>query len=452
MRVPRLEKKLGIEVYASRSPGIGGRIRRFPEDFVVEEILVDGSKAEVSQVEVQRSARRGRYLICVMVKRGWDTLLAVKTVARQLRISGERINIAGIKDAKALTAQHISIGRFTPEQVSGVKIKDITLHPLRFADEKISSELLMANEFHIVIRAIPHKASTVEQRVEKVQNELSTLGGVPNFFGHQRFGTVRPITHLVGYSLLREEWKRAVLTFLAAPSPHEHPESREARQRLGDNEDFSKAVRYFPANLKYEHLMLRHLARRPNDFVGALRRLPRKLCKLFVQAYQSYIFNRALSERFRRCSLTEAYVGDYVVTLGKQGLARRESKQVTTQTRPSIQEALDKNKMRVCIPLIGFKQGTSEGVQGEIEHEILEGEGVEPENFHIAAMPEISAAGRLRPVLVPIINLSTDAISKDATIPSMQTIGLNFMLHRGSYATVVLREFIKPRDLIRAGF
>lgn len=78
MRVPRLERNLGIEVYASHSPGVGGRIRRFPEDFVVEEILVDGSKAKTSSVEPRPPVGKGRYLVCVLVKRDWDTLLSAK--------------------------------------------------------------------------------------------------------------------------------------------------------------------------------------------------------------------------------------------------------------------------------------------------------------------------------------------------------------------------------------
>ena len=190
---------LGIEVYASKSPGIGGRIRQFPEDFVVEEVLADGSRAEVKSArKTLHVTGRGRYLACVLIKRNWDTILAVEAVAKQLGMSAEAIQIAGIKDAKAVTAQHISIGRVTPEQVSQVKIRDINLHPFRFVNEKIHSGLLLGNFFRIVIRAIAHSSSLIEKRMENMQNELSSWGGIPNFFGHQRFGTVRPITHIVG--------------------------------------------------------------------------------------------------------------------------------------------------------------------------------------------------------------------------------------------------------------
>lgn len=453
MKVPTLEKELGMEIYATQSLGIGGRIRQFLEDFVVEELLVDGSKAEVSPIETQEPVGRGRYLICVLVKRNWDTLLAVRRVARRLGISHKRIRIAGMKDAKALTAQHISLQGVAPTRASQVKIKDITLHPLRFSDRRIFSQLLLGNQFQVVIRALSHSSSVIEQRVKKVQNELAGLGGFPNFYGHQRFGTIRPITHLVGRFLTRGDLEKAALTFLAQPSIHEHPESREARKQLRDTQDFEEALRCFPRHLKYERFMLGHLAKQPRDFVGAFRELPLKLRKLFVQAYQSFLFNNFLSERIRRgIPLDEAQIGDYVMEIDDHGLPTTDFMQVTASSLQTVKKALNEGKMRVAIPLVGVKQPPSQGVQGEIEQEILETENVNPQNFHISFMPEVSASGVLREILAPAINLSVEEVSGDSGNPSKRKTRLGFTLHRGSYATVLLREFMKPRDLIKAGF
>jgi tRNA pseudouridine13 synthase len=453
LKVPTLEKELGMEVYATQSLGIGGRIRQFLDDFVVEELLVDGSKAEVSPVETQKPFGRGRYLICVLVKRDWDTLLAVRRIAGGLGISSKRIRIAGMKDAKALTAQHISLQGVTPTRASQVKIKDIVLHSLRFSDRRIFSQLLLGNQFQVVIRAISHSSSVVEQRVKNVQNELMSLGGFPNFYGHQRFGTIRPITHLVGRFLARGELEKAVFVFLAQPSIHEHPESREAREQLRDTRDFEEALRCFPRHLRYECFMLGHLAKYPRDFVGAFRELPLNLRKLFVQAYQSFLFNKFLSERIRRgIPLNETQIGDYVVKLDDHGLPTTEFMQVAASSLQTVKEALKEGKMRVAIPLVGFKQPPSQGVQGEIEKEILETENVNLQNFRISFMPEVSAGGELRIILGPITNLSVEEISKDSANPSKRKTRLSFTLHRGSYATVLLREFMKCRNLIKAGF
>ena len=453
MKVPRIEKELGMEIFATQSPGVGGKIRQLIEDFVVEELLVDGSEAEVSPAEIHEPVGRGRYLICVLVKRDWDTLLAVRKIARRLGVSHKRIRIAGMKDAKALTAQHISLQGVAPTRASQVKIKDITLHPIRFSDRRIFSQLLLGNQFQVVIRAISHISSVVEKRVKNVENELARLGGAPNFFGHQRFGTIRPITHLVGRFLTRGDLEKAAFAFLAQPSTHEHPESMEAREQLRDSQDFEKALRCFPEHLRYERFMLGHLAKQPRDFVGAFRELPLKLRKLFVQAYQSFLFNKFLSERIRRGGpLNEAQVGDYIMKLGDHGLPTTEFTQVTNAALQAVKKALNEGKMRVAIPLVGFNQLTSQGVQGEIEKEILETENVNPQDFQISFMPEVSAPGMLRAILAVATNLSVEKASGDSANPSKRKTRLGFTLHRGSYATVLLREFMKPRYLIKAGF
>ncbi|KPV62689.1 MAG: putative tRNA pseudouridine synthase D [Candidatus Bathyarchaeota archaeon BA1] len=108
--------------------------------------------------------------------------------------------------------------------------------------------------------------------------------------------------------------------------------------------------------------------------------------------------------------------------------------------------------MRIALPLIGFKQPPSDGIQGEIERETLESEGVSPQDFRVSSMPEISASGGLRTISASMILLSTDGASRDSVDPSKQRVGLSFTLHRGSYATTLLREFMKPRDLVKAGF
>ncbi len=427
MNVPNLDKTLGIEVYASKSPGIGGTIRELPEDFVVEEILLDGSKVTIQPRETAPLTGLGRYLVCGMVKRNWDTLLAVRAIAQQLGMSEDRVQIAGIKDASALTAQHISISRTTPDVISKVNIRDIRLYPMRFSNEKMHSALLYGNQFRITIRSLIGSSSRIIEKTQNAKSELESLGGAPNFFGHQRFGTTRPITHTVGRHIVQGRWEEAAMAFLADSSEHEHPESRQARQRLGQERDFNEAFQYFPPQLKYERLMLSHLARHPKDFVAAFRRLPIKLCELFVQAYQSFLFNRFLSQRMRHGTpITQSQEGDFVLKI----------------------DGID----FVALPLVGYKQSLSSGIQGRIEQEILDKENLTPQQFRIALMPQISSPGGLRTALSTINYLSIGEPEKDEANPSRQTVTLGFTLRKGSYATVVLREFMKPKNPIKARF
>ncbi|MDQ1279728.1 MAG: tRNA pseudouridine13 synthase, partial [Thermoproteota archaeon] len=46
----------------------------------------------------------------------------------------------------------------------------------------------------------------------------------------------------------------------------------------------------------YEKNMLRHLTRLPNDYAGALRKIPKKILNIYVHAYQSRIFNESLQQ------------------------------------------------------------------------------------------------------------------------------------------------------------
>lgn len=452
MQVPKLEKDIGIEVYATETSGIGGVIRSFPEDFAVEEVLIDGSHAKIIPTEnLSQAVGRGRYLRCILIKRNWDTLLAVKKIAGQLGISQERIQIAGIKDAKAVTAQHIAISRLIPEQLQKIRIKDIAVLPKNYSNEILNSNSLLGNRFQITVRAIGNSVSTIQKRMQGIREELSILGGMPNFFGHQRFGTIRAITHLVGKALVLGNLEEAALTFLAQPSPYEHSESRQARQRLRMEQDWKKALRYFPRKLHYERLMLSHLSKRRGDYAGAFRKLPIKLRKLFIQAYQSYFFNRFLSQRLKEgILLNEPQNGDYVVHVNSQGLATGEFTQLTSSA--NVKEDLRRGRIQLAIPLIGYKQSFSSGVQGEIEGKILEAEQVTCQNFFVSCMPEIKAPGGLRPIIARITDFSISDISDDSVNATKRKVTLGFMLNRSSYATVLLREFMKPKNLIKAGF
>ena len=454
LKVPQLEKELGIEVYATQPDGIRGKIRQLLDDFVVEELLVNDSLAEVSPPSgILEPAGEGNYLICVMVKRKWDTFMAVREVAHGLHISQKRVRFAGIKDTKALTAQHISLQNVSVNKVLNLQIKDITVYPLRFSRDRIYSQLIKGNRFHITVRGIDHPALVIEEWIKGTIEEIEQLGGVPNFFGHQRFGTIRPNTHQVGKYLTRGEPEKAALAFLAEPRIHEHPEARAARQQLEDNMDFAEAYQQFPRFLRYERFMLHHLAKYPTDFVGAFRTLPRRLRKLFVQAYQSYLFNRFLSERIRRgIPLNEPKIGDYLIKLDEHRIPTEEWSQATEQNIQDITAATKEGKMCVAAPLIGPDQPSSKGLQGEIEQTILEAENVLPTAFKIPYMPEATAEGRVRAVLNPVWNLVQEEISEDKENEGKQIIKIGFTLNRGSYATVVLREFMKPQDLIQAGY
>jgi tRNA pseudouridine13 synthase len=451
--VPDLECNLGIGIYASRTEGIGGKIRASPDDFIVEEVLIDGSKASAHPECVQRlTSGHGRYLVCVLIKKGWDTFAAIRAIAHQVGVSHGRINIAGIKDARALTAQHISIGGVPPQKALAVNLNNLTLTPIRFSSEKISAKVLFGNQFGIVVRSIFGSSSEAHERTEKIKAELAELGGFPNFFGHQRFGTVRPVTHMVGRYLIQGKFEDAARVFLTEPSVFEHRKARNARKKLRETQDYKDCLKLFPRRLVYERLMLRYLANYPNDFLGAFRRLSRSIRLLFVQSYQSYLFNLFLSERINEgLPVNKARVGDYVVTLNEKGLPMGSVKKAELSGLSEINKSICMGRMTVAIPMVGYDQLVSDGSQGQIETNILEQENITPEDFRCENMPEVGTPGGVRATITPLLDLNIEEIEEgnDRDHFSMR---FGFMLRKGSYATVALREFMKPKDLIKAGF
>jgi tRNA pseudouridine13 synthase len=457
LAVPEIERQMGIEVYATKTAGITGAIRRAVEDFVVEEVLVDGSKATAEKTAAKpalgATEARQRFLLCILVKRNWDTFIAVKNVAKELGISQEHIQIAGIKDAKAVTAQYVTVEGVSAEEAAKVHFKDVELRPLGYFREQLCSFYLLCNNFKIKITEINHPKAHVEQQVAAVTAEIAAAGGIPNFYGHQRFGTTRALTHLVGKAMVQGNLEEAAMVFLAKPSVHEHPESRRARTELQETRNFERALQDFPSQLRFERTMLAYLVEHPTDFSGAFRRLPLKLQLLFVQAWQSYLFNRFLSARIKSgVPMGKAEAGDYVVNVERSGLPMvRTGKIVEASNAAEVNRLIEAGKIRVALPIFGAKQRLSGGAMGELEMRVLEEEGVEAAGFRVPAMPEISAKGELRAAVCPVSDFAAGKVSADSDKCQLQ-VALEFRLLRGSYATVLLREIMKPTDLIAAGF
>ncbi len=457
MPIAEIDKLLGIEVYATMTAGVGGAIKESVDDFMVEEVLVDGSKASINGPVPSRilgsTLEKQRFLLCVLVKRNWDTFIAVKNVAKALGIDQAKVQFAGIKDARAITAQHITIENASMEDIREITVKDIEVRPVGYVREQLSLFYLLGNNFIITIKSITAPEATINEQIARTLQELDVIGGIPNFFGHQRFGTTRPITHLVGKALVRGDFEEAAMLFLAKPSIHEHPTSRQAREDLQSTRDFKRAQENFPKQLRFERLMLNHLANHSGDLVGAFKRLPLKLQALFFQAHQSYLFNRFLSERIKYgLSLNEAVVGDFVVGIERSGLPMTSmSRTVTSENLSENNAQVKAGRLRVALPIVGVKQKLSQGVMGQVEKQVLGQEAISADNLGGNALSRVGGKGGLRTVVTPIRDFKLRGVSGNADDIGYQA-KLSFMLLRGSYATILLREIMKPSEPIAAHF
>lgn len=441
-----LERRVGIGFYSTTSQGIGGRLRQRPDDFIVKEVLVNEMIAEPGgQYRTQRDT--GGFLVCILEKRGLDTFTAIRRIAEKLKISENRIDYAGLKDANALTYQFITIQRIRPSKIEGLQVDGVKLQSLYRSNRPITSEELVGNIFKISIRKIELQKKSLRRRIDAIQTEILREGGIPNFFGHQRFGTFRPITHTVGKSILIGDYRQAVLTYLLEPNLKENPYLSKIRAELSDTMDFEKALRVFPKKLEYERILLSHLSKRPNDYVNAIRKLPIGLRRLFIHAYQAYLFNRILSERVRcNLSLTNAETGDRVCELDPYGNPKGTPIKVDRKNAHTVGERIGKSKMGIVLPVLGFDTSTSDSEQGRIEKRIMKKERIQNEVFLTPAMPEMKAYGRYRTVIAKTRMISKPDIRRESSNRASLLVNVRFSLPKGSYATVVLREFMKADD------
>ena len=128
------------------------------------------------------------------------------------------------------------------------------------------------------------------------------------------------------------------------------------------------------------------------------------------------------------------------------------AKLVKAEAVAEANEQIRNGKMRLALPLVGIRQKPSQGAMGRIEREILEEEAIKTENFRINEITKISGKGGLRTVLTPIQSFTCHGVSACDSGQKASQADLRFMLMRGSYATVLLREIMKPENPIMAGF
>jgi len=419
------ERDLGLELFYTQDlPGIGGKLRKVPEDFQVDEVSV-----------MPPAHDDGRFVVARVWHRNWEMNRLVRRIGTNLGISRARIGFAGTKDGRSVATQLMSFNAPLAD-VKALAIPDVRILEAYRARRMVEIGDLIGNSFRIRVADID---PSVDARsiCQSVRERLDELGGFPNFFGTQRFGSIRPITHLIGRDLIRGDFESAVMRYVANPMEDEPSEANEARRRLQETRDFEQALREFPEKLTFERTMIGYLSRNPDDYLGALRTLPANLLMMFVHAYQSYLFNIMLSERIRRgLSIREPIVGDLVLPLNKLSLPDHDNPiLVTPDNLDKARRNASEGKAFVSGLLYGTESAFADGVMGEIERAVIERERIEKLDFQIVGLREASSKGTRRELLAPYRDLGIEFGEGEVTF--------SFTLNKGCYATALLREFMK---------
>ncbi|ALT67967.1 tRNA pseudouridine(13) synthase TruD [Methanobrevibacter millerae] len=417
---------LNANTYVTSQEGIGGSIRNQYEDFYVEEIpeLIPTGEGPNVWVWIEKIGR--------------TTLDVVLDIARDLHIDRKRMGFAGMKDKKALTRQWICIANMDSEeqfrQVENLDIYKTDFLKITRGRKKLRMGQLKGNKFRILIRDL----DDIEKSADIANDVLKELEvtGVPNYFGWQRFGRPRTNTHLVGEALIHNDLAEAVRIYVGNPSEDESLENQKARQAYDDG-DLEKSLELMGKGMRYEKMIVRQLIKDSKKgelddkaYMNAIHALPKPLQRMFVHAYQSYLFNDVVSRRVEM-GINKYIEGDIIID--------NDENIVRDKTSDEYQEMIDNFEVNPTVPLFGTKVPFAGGEVGEMEKSVLESYGLEKSDFEVPKMPRLGSHGLRRALRFQVWDASAKATDEGVLA--------EFSINKGSYATAVLREVMK-KDVV----
>ncbi|HSF66791.1 MAG TPA: tRNA pseudouridine(13) synthase TruD [Nitrospiraceae bacterium] len=174
-------------------PGIGGQARTIPEDFQVEER------------PLYLPCGEGEHLYIRIRKRLLSTPDLVLRLSSTLGVKAQAIGVAGLKDARAVTTQMVSLLGVTPDRLDRLKLDEhlLSVEVLGRHHNRLRSGHHAGNHFRLVIRDVAtHAGETVP-----LVTDMLVRRGVPNYFGPQRQGRSGQ-NYLTGAQLLVDPVRR----------------------------------------------------------------------------------------------------------------------------------------------------------------------------------------------------------------------------------------------------
>lgn len=423
-------------------PAIPGTLRDELQGFRVEE------------VPLYEPAGDGEHLYLRIEKTGISTDEAIRRIARTLGVQRARIGHAGLKDARAITTQWLSIqGAFVHqskqlEGVEGLRVLEAKLHR-----NKLKVGHLAGNRFQLVLRgAGPHEATA-----RAVLERLAATGAAA-YFGLQRFGRDRS-THRLGEALVHDQAERFVELLIfgpggrdgpvseaepVTPEPDEEDEAEgetkpappaqpgrvaEARA-LARKGDLEGAARAMPMALASEHAALRCLAQ-GRGAEAAIKAVPLRMRSFYVAAFQAWLFDGYLDRRLARGALATLEAGE-IATLHRNGASFHTDDAAAETARAATLELSPSGPM-FGAKLLRPREGSTALADEEavlaarapgLDAELTPAFGAKPQ-------------GERRALRIPVRDVSVAAEGADLRI--------GFLLPRGCYATTVLEELVKRR-------
>ncbi|HXG08443.1 MAG TPA: tRNA pseudouridine(13) synthase TruD [Gemmataceae bacterium] len=383
------------------------KLKQRPEDFQVEELT------EVAPVG------RGDFALYRLEKRGWSTPDALAALRRRWKIEPRRVSYGGLKDRHAWTVQYLTIFHGPQRNLThhGVHVEYLgqVLAPYTSGD-------IRANRFRLTLRSLtPAEAAAALRALEEVRVE-----GVPNYFDDQRFGSVPADGEFIARLMVQGRFEDALRLALTAPYEYDRADTKQEKALLRAHwGDWAVLKERLPRG--HARSLVDYLMHHPADFRGALARLRPELRGLYLSAYQSHLWNRALARWLRQHCRPEQLL-PVTLRLGEVPMHRGLDAEQFRQLRdlslplPSARLKMDPSDPRLA-PVL----------------EVLAEEGLTLRQLRIKGIRELFFSKGERAALCLPAGLEGRAES-DELHPGRQKLVLAFELPRGSYATLIIKR------------
>ena len=400
--------------YVTDDPGIAGRIKVRPEDFLVDELPL---------YELEGA---GEHLYLGVEKSNVAHAEMMSCLRRHFNVPETAIGFAGMKDKIGVTRQAISIHLLGEPHNLELEHQRIRILWSKRHRNKLRLGHLAGNRFSIRIRDVqPTKVPLARRTLQRLE-EI----GVPNYFGVQRFG-YRCNNHMVGAALLRMDWSGMLAQLLGTAGPP-FPEYQRQRRELFDAGRFAEAAEMWTVADRAERIACSRLAqgKSPRDACLAVGDAS---LSFWISALQSAIFNRVLDRRLQAGAMTTLVEGDLAWKHDSRAVFRVTSDALAC---PDLAARLTNFEISPSGPMWGKGM-----LQAEAETAIAERDALEAMGIPIGAFISDgrSPEGARRPLRCPIRNSAIEAgVDEHGSY-----IRIAFDLPRGTYATIVLREIMK---------